>query len=582
MCTGGRLPRMPRMSEPPSGRPADQAAANAATVVIHGHFYQPPRENPWTGQVGPEPSAAPFENWNERIAAECYAPLAEAGVPEWMSFDIGSTLARWLEVERPAVHDAFVEADRASRKRFGHGAAVATPYHHIILPLASRREKETEIRWGLLDFERRFGRRAEGMWLPETAVDRATLEALAAEGVAFTILAPHQAETSDHGPAPVGRVRLGRGRSIAVFLYDGRLSHGVAFGALLQGSDDWFDELLASAGGDASLIALATDGETFGHHHRGADGALAQVISNIRSSAKLRLGNFASVLAASPELPEVALREPTSWSCAHGVERWRADCGCRAAPETASQQQWRKPLRAALESLASGLDGAYAELAPGRLSSPDRALAEMGRAMGTPGGMRGLAVKSAAADQSTTADRTSRAGLGGLAAGSAAGDRPAVTDRASPAQSGAPAAERSVGGAQAEALALLEMMRDRAAMFTSCGWFFDDIAGIEALQVLGFAAHAIERLGAVAPERAADLERTFVEGLGAAPANDPQDGNGAHLYERLVRSVHFEDDGSPGAGPPPRQAGAGPSPARTGAAPETGGDPEARTGGRRE
>ncbi len=522
------------MSEPPPGRSADQAAAGAATVVIHGHFYQPPRENPWTGQVGPEPSATPFENWNERIAAECYAPLAEAGVPEWMSFDIGSTLARWLEAERPAIHDAFVEADRASRKRFGHGAAVATPYHHIILPLASRREKETEIRWGLLDFERRFGRRAEGMWLPETAVDVATLEALAAEGVAFTILAPHQAETSDHGPAPVGRVRLGQGRSIAVFLYDGRLSHGVAFGALLQGHDDWFNELLALAGGGASLIALATDGETFGHHHRGADGALAQVISNIRSSAKLRLGNFASILAASSELPEVALREPTSWSCAHGVERWRADCGCRAAPETASQQQWRKPLRVALESLASGLDGAYAELAPSRLSSPDRTLAEMGRVMGTPGGLRGLA------------------------------------------------AERSAGGAQAEALALLEMMRDRAAMFTSCGWFFDDIAGIEALQVLGFAAHAIERLGAVAPERAADLERTFVEGLGAAPANDPQDGNGAHLYERLVRSVHFEDDGSPGAGPPPRQAGAGPSPARTGAAPETGGDPEARTGGRRE
>lgn len=379
-----------------------------------------------------------------------------------------------------------MRGDRASRARLGHGNAVAQPYHHIILPLASRREKETEVRWGLQDFERRFGRCAEGMWLPETAVDMATLEVLAAEGMAFTILAPHQvADVPDGG---IGRVRLGGGREIAVFIYDGELSHGVAFGALLDGRDAWFDALRAAAGSGDPLVALATDGETFGHHHGGADRALMQVISRARRSGDVKIGNFASALAAAGDVPCVTLEEPTSWSCAHGVERWRSACGCRMAPHLDSQQHWRRPLREAFESLAAGLDEAYADLAPARLAEPERAIQTLGEVMGAPSELEGFAARAAG-------------GTGG-------------------------------GERRDEALALLEVARDRAAMFTSCAWFFDDVAGLEATQVLGYAAHALDRLHRLSPERASALEEAFLAGLEAAPANDPDAESAAGVYAR--------------------------------------------------
>ena len=457
-----------------------------ATVVLHGHFYQPPREDPWTDRVRSEPGAAPFENWNERITAECYEPLARAGAFDWLSFDLGPTLARWLEGERPDVHEGFVRGDRASRERLGYGNALAQPYHHIILPLASRREKKTEVRWGLRDFERRFGRRAEGMWLPETAVDMATLEVLAEEDVAFTVLAPHQVEDPPDGG--LGRVRLGGGREIAVFVYDGALSHGVAFGALLEGREAWLDELRAAAERGAPFVALATDGETFGHHHRGADRTLVEVISRVRESGDAEVGNFASILARSGELSAVTLNEPSSWSCAHGVERWRSACGCRLAPHIDSQQHWRGPLRGALDTLAAGLDEAFATLAPGRLSEPRQALAALGDVLGAPSGLADFAT-------------------------GAAGE-----------------------GCRDEALSLLELARDRAAMFTSCAWFFDDVAGIEATQVLGYAAHALDRLHRLAPERAEALEAAFVGGLARAPANDADIGNAAEVYGREFRS----------------------------------------------
>jgi len=463
---------------------------NRATVVLHGHFYQPPREDPWTDRIRREPSAAPFENWNERIAAECYEPLARAGAFDWLSFDLGPTLARWLEGERPDIHESFVVGDRASRERLGHGNAVAQPYHHIILPLASRREKEAEVRWGLRDFERRFGRRAEGMWLPETAVDMASLEVLAAEGVAFTILAPLQ--VADVPGGGVGRVRLGGDREIAVFIYDGELSHGVAFGDLLDGRDAWFEALRSAAGRGAPFVALATDGETFGHHHAGADRALMQVIGRARGSGEVRIANFASALATAGDVPFVTLEEPTSWSCAHGVERWRSECGCRMAPHLDSRQHWRRPLREALETLADGLDEAFALLAPGRLSEPRQTLAALGDVLGDPLGLENLAARAA----------------GG-------------TGR---------------GEHRDEALSLLELARDRAAMFTSCAWFFDDVAGIEARQVLGYAAHALDRLRRLAPERAEALETAFVADLAKAPANDVDLGNAAVAYEREFKS----------------------------------------------
>ncbi|MYA33247.1 MAG: DUF3536 domain-containing protein [Gemmatimonadales bacterium] len=461
-----------------------------ATVVLHGHFYQPPREDPWTGRIRREPGAAPFENWNERIAAECYEPLARAGAFEWLSFDLGPTLARWLEGERPHVHESFVRGDRASRERLGHGNALAQPYHHIILPLASRREKETEVRWGLRDFERRFGRCADGMWLPETAVDMETLDVLAAQGVAFTILAPHQ--VADVPAGGVVRVRLGGGREIAVFIYDGELSHGVAFGALLDGRDAWFEALRSASGRSEGIVALATDGETFGHHHGGAERTLMRVISRAHESGEVEIGNFAAALGATGDVPYVTLNEATSWSCAHGVERWRAECGCRMAPHVDSQQRWRAPLRSALESLAAGLDAAYAEWAPGRLTDPEEAMERLGEVLGAPSGLEDFIARAAGAT------------LGG---------------------------ER-----RDEARALLEVARDRAAMFTSCAWFFDDVAGLEARQVLGYAAHALDRLRRIAPERAEALEAAFVVDLAKAPANEAGLRNAAGVYEREYRS----------------------------------------------
>ena len=327
-------------------------------VVVHGHFYQPPRENPWTGAIDAEKSAAPDHDWNARINRECYAPLASIPIgtePDpprlnaynFLSFDVGPTLITWLEKEAPDTWGAMLHGDRLSRERVGHGNAMASPYHHIILPLSSRREKRIEVRWGIADFKRRFGRDPEGMWLPETAADTESLEVLAEEGIRFTVLAPHQVKQLPAGGAP-GRVKLGGGRELAVFLYDGPLSHDVAFGSLLGDAAAWEKRLLAEA--KQQVVSLATDGETFGHHHRFGDLALGALLHQLLHRRTLRVENYASALVAHPPHEVVELVEPTSWSCAHGVGRWSDDCGCRMTPTT--QQAWRKPLREAINWLA--------------------------------------------------------------------------------------------------------------------------------------------------------------------------------------------------------------------------------------
>jgi len=265
-----------------------------------------------------------------------------------------------------------IEGDRSSRRRLGHGNAIAHPFHHVILPLASDREKRREIHWGIDDFERRFGRAPDGMWLPETAVDRSTLDALAAAGLAFTVLAPHQVKD----PPPAGNavtIALDGGRKIAVFTYDGELSHGVAFGALLGDEAAWRERLTAPALSQRHVVTTVTDGETFGHHHRGADRTLMRVVAAVRDSETHRMDNFASCLARHPPAVDVELVEPSSWSCAHGVDRWRGACGCKMAPEIDSQQEWRRPLREALAWLESELDRLVGDGAVHRLSDPARA-----------------------------------------------------------------------------------------------------------------------------------------------------------------------------------------------------------------
>ncbi len=445
------------------------------SVVIHGHFYQPPREDPWTGVVDAEPSAAPDHDWNARVTRECYAPLASIPVGEgpdplrlnaynFLSFDAGPTLLAWLEREAPGTYVAMLRADRLSRRRLGHGNAVAAPYHHVILPLASRRDKETEVRWGIADFRRRFGRDPEGMWLPETAADDETLDVLAQEGIAWTILAPQQVRTPPEDGMP-GLVRTSGGRRIAVLVYDGPLSRDVAFGTLTKDAAAW-EHALRHAG-PRRAITIATDGETYGHHHRFADLALGALLYQAGQRRTLRLTNGAAFLAAHPPAHELELVAPSSWSCVHGVERWRADCGCRLTEGT--QQRWRTPLRAAVDWLQAEVHARFER---------DGA--------GLPGGPWAF-----------------RDGAGG---------RGPVD--------GGPDAER-----------LVEMERAALRAATSCGWFFDDFAGLEGRQVLRYAARAI----ALAGPESERLEAGFLARLEGALSNDPAAGTARQFWQARIR-----------------------------------------------
>jgi len=418
-------------------------------VVVHGHFYQPPRENPWTGLVDAEASAAPDHDWNIRITRESYEPL----IPIYgdLSFDFGPTLLDWMEREAPGVYQAILRAD--------HGNALASPYHHIILPLATRRDKETEVRWGIADFKRRFGRAPAGFWLPETAVDLESLDVLAAAGIEFTVLAPHQVKKPPERGLPA-RIALPGGRSIAVFVYDGGLSHGVAFGELTTDADRLTAALEhAPVGGIASI---AVDGETWGHHHKGSDKTLATVLKRLKKSGKVAVTDFAGALAAHPPTSTAELVERTSWSCAHGIERWRAACGCRIHTDKPSQQDWRTPLRFAVEWLAHEVH-----------------------------------------------EISARAGLSRAALEAAGGSGPVRGD--------------------ANTARLIEMERRVLRAMTSCGWFFDDIAGLEGRQVLRYAAHAITLAG---PE-SARLEAGFIKQLGDARSNDPAAGSAVDVFQAL-------------------------------------------------
>lgn len=464
--------------------PAASPRAPAGSVVLHGHFYQPPREDPWLGTVPAEANASPDHDWNTRILRECYAPLAAARLFDaaarvrglvnayaYLSFDVGPTLHRWLDEAAPQVGEAIREGDRASARRLGFGNALAAPYHHVILPLASRRDKVTEVRWGIADFRRRFGRDPDGMWLPETAADEETLVVLAEEGIRFTILAPHQVDPpADHGHAR--RFDAGGGRSLALMLYDGPLSHAIAFGPLLADGSALAEalETHARALPAPALAAVATDGETFGHHHRFGDLALAAAIETLLASHQVRLDNFAAHLARHPATLPATLVSPSSWSCPHGVERWRTACGCRTAPET--QQAWRLPLRSALTTLADTLHERFATEGAALLGDPWAARNRLG------------------------------------------GDPPpeALPPRAR---------------------VLLEMERDTLRMFTSCAWFFDDIGGLEPRIALRYAARAIALAGD--PDRR--LARALEEALRHAPSNDPVIGAGDQVWRDCVREV---------------------------------------------
>jgi alpha-amylase/alpha-mannosidase (GH57 family) len=495
-------------------------------ICIHGHFYQPPRENPWLEAVELQDSASPYHDWNERITAECYAPNSVSRILDeqsrivklinnyaQMSFDFGPTLLSWLEVKAPDVYAAILAADRESQKNFsGHGSAIAQAYNHIIMPLADSRDRATQIAWGISDFERRFERPPEGMWLPETAVDLETLELLARFGVRFTILAPHQAgrvrrlgesawnELNGHAidTTRAYQHQLPSGRSIAVFFYDGAISRAVAFEGLLSHGERFIDRLnsgFAKGSDGVQLVHIATDGESYGHHHRFGDMALAYVLDQIAARSEARLTNYGEFLAKHPPTDEVEIVEKSSWSCAHGIDRWWSNCGCNSGAHPGWNQEWRTPLRNTLDWLRDTVTSRWESKALDLLKDP-------------------WAARDAYID--------------------------VVHDRSTPniQRFIARYAKRTLGDTEtATTLKLMEMQRHAMLMYTSCGWFFDDLAGIEAVQILQFAGRAVQLAESLFGD---SLEREFMHRLAAARSNLPEQGDGSQIYERCVRSAKVD------------------------------------------
>jgi hypothetical protein len=486
-------------------------------LVIHQHLYQPPREDPWLEAVPREPSATPDHDWNHRITRECYARQAAAEVYRsdrrpsprngdtlsrlarrvnlygWCSFDVGPTLCEWLAAESPATLEAMQAGDAASVRRWGHGNALAAPYHHVILPLASPRDRRTEVRWGIADFRRRFGRAPEGFWLPECAADEDSLDLLAAEGIAFVILAPYQVEGHAGDGLPV-RWNGARGRTLSILPYDGALAGDVAFGGLLHDPAALARRLAhvpEARRGQAGCTTLATDGETFGHHHAGGESALADALALASRAPGVRLRNAAAVVAAHPPRRLARLVSPSAWSCAHGVDRWRADCGCRLDGSKPPAQQWRAPLRAALARLAEALGDVYE--AEGRALFRDDPWAVRDR--------YGAVVAEDGAALAAFVDEAVR-----------------------------PEADR---GGRERARALLELQRAVLRTFTSCAWFFDEVDRLEVRQVLRYAARAIELSG-----RAGRLASEVVTWLAAASSGAPGAPSAADVFVREALPHH--------------------------------------------
>jgi alpha-amylase/alpha-mannosidase (GH57 family) len=489
-------------------------------LCIHNHFYQPPRENPWLEAVELQDSAYPYHDWNERVTAECYAPNGDARILDGekrivrivnnyahISFNFGPTLLSWMQRHAPETYRRIIEADRESQKRFGgHGSAFAQAYNHIILPLANCRDKWTQIQWGVADFRSRFGRPPESMWLPETAADIASLELVAKAGLKFVVLAPHQAKAtrplsggdwldctgSRIDPSRAYLCRLPSGRSITLFFYDGPVSQSVAICincGPVRSSENPPVRRLANFSPLSSSFSNATDGETYGHHHRHGEMALAYALDYIQNRKLARLTNYGEFLELVPPRHEVQIYENTSWSCVHGVERWRADCGCNSG-RAGWNQTWRKPLREALDWLRDKTAPLYESV-----------------------GARYLRDPWAARDAyiSVLLDPSSENRLRFIE------------------QQFLPAVE-PVG--VITGWKLLEMQRHAMLMYTSCGWFFDELSGLETIQVIQYAGRVVQLFEqTLGPP----VESQFLELLAKAKSNIPDCGDGAAIYRKYVK-----------------------------------------------
>lgn len=491
-------------------------------VCVHGHFYQPPRENPWTGEVDAEESAKPFHDWNERITKECYEPNTRAAILDAkgqpaeyinnfqkMSFDIGPTLLSWLKRRNPKVYQAIIDADHASaQQNRGHGNAMAQVYNHIIMPLAKRRDKVTQIRWGIRDFQYHYKRKPEGMWLSETAVDRETLNLLVEHGIRFTVLAPHQARRVRHigfgarwhyirnenvDTKQPYRMLLDKGRMFHVFFYDALISRAIAFQGLLNNGDELTRKILHCYGHREreQLVSMATDGESFGHHHKFGEMALAYAFKKMETGKLAKATNYADYLDRHGSFWEADIHENSSWSCAHGIERWRSDCGCRIHMAPGWNQRWRTHLREAFDFLSEVADEVFEKELDPLLKDPWQARDEYIDILlnGDPDTRR-VYLERNAKKKLSLADNN-------------------------------------------KIWALLEAQKFALFMYTSCGWFFDDISGIEPVKVMQFASRAIEL---IQPHYARNIEASFLKILAQAKSNYPEQGTGADIYGRHVKA----------------------------------------------
>ncbi|MBI4296414.1 MAG: DUF3536 domain-containing protein [Chloroflexi bacterium] len=490
-------------------------------ICIHGHFYQPPRENAWLEHIDLQESAYPYHDWNERITAQCYAPNGKARILDSeglitrivnnyakISFNFGPTLLSWLELHHPEVYHSILEADRESQKNFsGHGSAMAQSYNHIILPLATRRDKYTQILWGIRDFKKRFGRNPEGMWIPETAVDLETLDIMAEQGIRFTILAPHQASVVSRVGARLwtdvsrGRVdttmpyqlNLPTGRKINIFFYDGGTAQSVAFGGLLTSGESFARRLVGGFSertAHPQLVSIATDGETYGHHHRFGEMALAYAIEYVEMNKLATITNYGEYLEKHPPTHEVRINEDTSWSCVHGIGRWRSNCGCNAGRHPGWNQEWRAPLRQALDWLRDTVAPKYEEKTRPLLKEPWVARNDY---------------------LSVIQDR------------SAGNVEQFLTRHAS---------RQLTESEKVTALKLLELQRYALLMYSSDGWFFDEISDIETMQIIQYAGRAMQLAQELFGD---DTEASFLKLLEPAKSNIPEKGDGRKLYETQIK-----------------------------------------------
>ena len=491
-------------------------------VCIHGHFYQPPRENPSLEYVELQESAYPYHDWNERVTAECYAPNAASRMMDEdgrianitnnysrISFDFGPTLLSWLEENAGEVYQSILEADRESSKTFsGHGSAMAQAYNHMIMPLANSRDKRSQVIWGLRDFEHRFRRTAEGMWLPETAVDVETLDLLAELGVKFTILAPRQASRVRRiggrswkdvsgeriDPTRAYLVRLPSKRKLAVFFYDGPISKAVAFERLLDNGQQFAERMMSGFSDERDwpeLVHIATDGESYGHHHHFGEMALSYALDHIQSNSLAKLTNYGEFLEQNPPTHEVEIFENSSWSCVHGIERWRSNCGCNSGGHSGWNQEWRAPLRRALDWLRDHVASRYEEKARTLLKDPWLARNNY---------IRVVLDRSEETVDSFLAEHATR--------------QLQISEKIT-------------------VLKLLELQRHAMLMYTSCGWFFDELSGIETVQVIQYAGRVVqlatELFGGL------ELEQSFLAKLAEAKSNITEHKNGAQIYEKFVK-----------------------------------------------